>query len=159
MKISLDPKKSAAGTTAKVKTTFSLEPISVRSRGFFFPSPLELDVALFFQEESIYMQGELRLTIGMSCSRCLEEMTMDFTIPLSEEFQRDGEEVEEEAIDVTAVVLENILLEIPQKPLCHEDCKGLCPCCGEDKNTKECLCEVESIDPRFAALEDYFKKK
>lgn len=159
MKISLDSKKSTAGTTRRVKTSCTLEPLTMGDRDFFFPSPLKLDVVLYVQEESIYMEGELHLTLGMECSRCLEEMTIDFCIPFSEEFQHHGEEVEEDFIDVTGRVLENIILEIPQKPLCQEECKGLCPHCGEERNKRECGCEEESIDPRLAVLEEYFKRE
>ncbi|NMA14219.1 MAG: DUF177 domain-containing protein [Clostridia bacterium] len=43
------------------------------------------------------------------------------------------------------------------KTLCREDCKGLCPICGSNLNIKQCRCERESIDPRLAALKNFFK--
>jgi uncharacterized protein len=59
-----------------------------------------------------------------------------------------------EAIDVDEIVKEQILLAVPTRMLCREDCKGICPECGADKNTGECNCVTDEIDPRWAALKD-----
>ncbi|MDD2499121.1 MAG: DUF177 domain-containing protein, partial [Desulfitobacteriaceae bacterium] len=61
---------------------------------------------------------------------------------------------EGDKIDILPQVLQTILLELPMKVLCREDCKGLCPVCGTNLNIKECRCERESIDPRLAALKN-----
>ncbi len=58
------------------------------------------------------------------------------------------------AIDVDEIVKEQILLAVPTRMLCREDCKGICPECGIDRNTGECSCVAEDIDPRWAALEE-----
>jgi uncharacterized protein len=59
-----------------------------------------------------------------------------------------------EALDVDEIVKEQILLAVPTRMLCREDCKGICPQCGVDKNTGECNCETKEIDPRWAALKN-----
>jgi uncharacterized protein len=56
------------------------------------------------------------------------------------------------AIDVDEIVKEQILLAVPTRMLCREDCKGICPECGADRNTGECNCVTNDIDPRWAAL-------
>ena len=67
----------------------------------------------------------------------------------------DGEE-----LNVTALVLEEIALEVPIRPLCAKDCKGLCPRCGTDLNEKECGCSEEpKVDPRLAGLKEFRAKK
>ncbi len=157
MKITLRPIKDVVGTKTKIKTSFMLESMTMGKRDFFFPSPLFLDVEVLTEEDLLYVQGELILEIGFDCSRCLDEMTMNLRIPFMEEFSRD--EVLEDTLDITQRVLENILLEIPQKPLCSEDCRGLCPRCGQDQNKGECSCQKESIDPRLAVLDEYFKRE
>ena len=58
------------------------------------------------------------------------------------------------AIDVDEIVKEQILLAVPTRMLCREDCKGICPECGIDKNTGECQCVTDDIDPRWAALKN-----
>ena len=55
-------------------------------------------------------------------------------------------------IDLTEAVQEQILLSLPLRPLCREDCKGLCPGCGEDLNKGACGCSGKAVDPRLAVL-------
>ncbi|MBQ6910221.1 MAG: DUF177 domain-containing protein [Synergistaceae bacterium] len=61
----------------------------------------------------------------------------------------------ERTLDITPQVLESILLLLPSKVLCKEDCAGLCPNCGADLNDGPCACNLnENIDPRFSVLKD-----
>jgi len=55
-------------------------------------------------------------------------------------------------LDSAPLVVEQVLLELPQRPLCRDDCRGLCPICGGDRNEGECDCEREAADPRWSAL-------
>ncbi|HEX9799345.1 MAG TPA: DUF177 domain-containing protein [Thermoanaerobaculia bacterium] len=55
-------------------------------------------------------------------------------------------------LDTTPLVVEQVQLELPTKPLCREDCRGLCPICGGDRNERNCTCENEASDPRWSAL-------
>ena len=59
-----------------------------------------------------------------------------------------------EAIDVDEIVKEQILLAVPTRMLCREDCKGICPECGTDRNTGDCNCVTNDTDPRWAALKN-----
>ena len=59
-----------------------------------------------------------------------------------------------QAIDVDEMVKEQILLAVPTRMLCREDCKGICPECGTDLNVGECKCVKDDIDPRWAALKN-----
>jgi len=59
-----------------------------------------------------------------------------------------------EAIDVDEIVKEQIVLAVPTRMLCREDCKGICPECGADRNKGDCNCATNDIDPRWAALKD-----
>ena len=55
-------------------------------------------------------------------------------------------------LDVDTPVLDQLFLEFPMKHLCREDCAGLCPICGKNRNEGTCDCEKKQIDPRFASL-------
>jgi uncharacterized protein len=113
--------------------------------------------------------GTLRTSIELACSRCLEP----FRVPLDTRFdlrylphaENTGEgeqEVQEDdlatafyredQIDLAQLVREQIWLAIPMKPLCQEDCRGLCPVCGINRNVSSCRCESEWVDPRLAVL-------
>ena len=61
-------------------------------------------------------------------------------------------EYRDEKIDLGEVVREQLYLALPMKPLCQEDCKGLCPVCGVNRNRETCSCQQEWVDPRMAAL-------
>ena len=62
--------------------------------------------------------------------------------------------VENDRLDLKELVLSDLLLNLPMKHLCREDCKGLCPKCGANLNEGECGCNRKPVDPRFAALRD-----
>lgn len=59
---------------------------------------------------------------------------------------------QEDRIDLTQMILEQIVLALPMKPLCRVDCRGLCPECGANRNTASCACTQEDTDPRWASL-------
>jgi uncharacterized protein len=60
--------------------------------------------------------------------------------------------VEGEILETRPILIEQLQLNIPMKPLCRPDCQGLCPVCGIDRNSETCSCEEKSGDPRWAAL-------
>jgi uncharacterized protein len=64
-------------------------------------------------------------------------------------------EYRDETIDLGEVVREQLYLALPMKPLCREDCKGLCPVCGANRNRETCACQNEWVDPRMAALAEW----
>jgi uncharacterized protein len=60
--------------------------------------------------------------------------------------------VDEEVLETDPILIEQLQLNIPMKPLCRPDCQGLCPVCGADRNAGACSCVESSPDPRWAAL-------
>jgi uncharacterized protein len=119
---------------------------------------------------TIFIKGDLSVLLGLCCSRCLENVTLpaeaDFSytlVPMKQETKEDlelqADELEisyyqDDIIDLTPIVCEQIILQIPIKPLCSEDCKGLCPHCGLNMNVASCNCHSEFVDPRLAALKN-----
>ncbi len=55
-------------------------------------------------------------------------------------------------MDLSPLIREQVLLALPTRPLCQEDCRGLCPHCGINLNRSACGCRVETVDPRLEAL-------
>lgn len=134
------------------------------------PAHSELKVSLW--GERVCVEGELRADLVLTCARCLkpfarkiqkgfeleyrpdpvvetegEDLSLTYT-DLKIGFYRDGR------LDVRAVISEQIVLEIPMKPICQKACKGLCDQCGADLNQGPCDCQSRSIDPRFETLEE-----
>ena len=108
---------------------------------------------------------ELRYTAELSypkqCDRCLaiagKSVKQDFvhTLALSAE-NEDNDDIIIVAgytLDLFSLVRDDILLEMPIKHLCSEDCRGLCPVCGQNLNEGSCGCKREAVDPRMAVLD------
>ena len=120
---------------------------------------------------TIFIKGSLFATFCIACSRCLEDVILsaggDFaytmepmTTDTREEVELEAEELEisyyqGDFIDLAPIVYEQIILQIPIKPLCSEDCKGLCPHCGTNLNVASCDCSLEVIDDRLAVLKNF----
>jgi uncharacterized protein len=120
---------------------------------------------------TVFIKGNLSATIKIACSRCLEDVMLpvcsDFAYTMVPKTPETGEEVELEAeeleissyegdfIDLAPIIYEQIILQIPIKPLCSEDCKGLCPRCGTNLNVASCNCNLEVIDERLAVLKNF----
>jgi uncharacterized protein len=72
---------------------------------------------------------------------------------LETSYYRDDE------IDLNELLREQFYLALPMKPLCREECRGLCPQCGTNLNTGSCDCAPEWVDPRLAALKNVKTKE
>lgn len=136
--------------------------------------PLSVSLKVTGEEDVIQVEGELSISLNMACSRCLSDVPEQIVIPIFETFKPvasldeaedvDGEEDEDvikiasDKVDLKPLVEEVLLLSLPFAPLCDDDCKGLCPNCGQNLNERQCGCNTEKIDPRFAALKDLFKE-
>jgi len=118
--------------------------------------------------ETVYLEGQLKTTVSLPCSRCLETTSLPISCrfnyifspsggPHVEEQELSAEDLdtlyyEEETIDLDPVVYEQIVMNIPIKALCRDSCKGLCPVCGINLNEGSCQCRAQSGDPRFDIL-------
>jgi uncharacterized protein len=87
-------------------------------------------------------------------------MTHRITAPIAEVLENmDNEEYiipESGNIDLSELARETFFLNVPMAHLCREDCKGLCPKCGADRNETDCGCILKEKDPRWKALEGFF---
>lgn len=117
----------------------------------------------------VLVRGHWQAELTGECSRCLEETVYRVEEHFSEEFQtskgpvheareRDAGEAEDilfytgDLLDLKEYLRQSFLISQPLKILCRDDCKGLCPGCGADRNRKECGCREEIVDPRLRSL-------
>lgn len=120
-------------------------------------------------KEEYYCQGIVRLPVEEECSRCLNlfdaELSGDFSfIVKTGSPEVDAATVAEDeiiyinthepVIDLTDTIRQSLVLAIPMKPLCSEDCRGLCPNCGANLNEETCECRLEDTDERWDGLKD-----
>ena len=138
-------------------------------------SPVAYDIRISHSDSRILVEGSINLTLQLVCSRCLERVIFpvspEFSFFLSPahsqefssevELQREDLDIEfytDDAIDISQIIQNQIMLTLPLNPLCEEDCKGLCPHCGMNKNHETCECSGEAmINPKLAILKDFFK--
>jgi uncharacterized protein len=118
---------------------------------------------------SIIVTGRISTAVKVSCSRCLSQCDCPLEMDIQEEFfpltdivtgtpvllpeESDAFTINEQhVLDLTEAVRQTILLALPMKPLCREDCAGLCPRCGKNLNEGLCGCSSDEIAPRWAKL-------
>jgi uncharacterized protein len=134
-----------------------------------FTAPVSVELSAAWEFDHVRVSGHVDTAVRLACSRCLK----DYEIPLSSDFtifytESKGEELDEEVelsdqalisasytgeeIDLDPEIAEQVMLEVPYKPLCTEECLGLCPQCGADLNAGECGCDRGGINLKMAAL-------
>jgi uncharacterized protein len=91
--------------------------------------PVEYDLEIEKLDDSVLVQGEIRVTLECECVRCLKKFTREIELnPWTLHLPLEGEDavsVDNDCVDLTPFVREDILLEFPQHPLCQTDCAGL----------------------------------
>jgi len=123
----------------------------------------------------VEISGGFAGTVPLACSRCLEpfpfRVAPEIAVRLlpkptarEEEVELSGDDLEVEfydgdVLDLAALLRAETLLTLPMKPLCREECRGLCPVCGGNRNQVACACEVRWADPRLAVLEGFLPKR
>jgi uncharacterized protein len=120
----------------------------------------------------IRVKGHLSVVMEADCDRCLEAaqfpIDSNFELfytpmtegPVNEEVAIDASEAEigfyeGDGIELNDVLREFVLLTLPMQRVCREDCKGICPSCGQNRNQKDCGCRAVPLDDRWAALKKY----
>lgn len=116
--------------------------------------------------DGLLVRGELSADVTASCARCLKPVTDRVETEVVELFHDpartpaqdleeldEGYEISDGQIDLDALVRDGLAPALPVRPLCREDCAGLCAQCGADLNEGQCDCADSDTDPRWAALE------
>ena len=113
----------------------------------------------------IHVVGVLRARLEERCSRCLESSERDVEVPIDFRYE-PGLDVWDEGpgvyrlddegddVNVAPVLREELVLALPDYPVCGEECRGLCPRCGENRNELDCDCGKDESDPRWDALRE-----
>jgi uncharacterized protein len=123
-------------------------------------------VTAVLERERVRVSGALAAETTICCGRCLSEFRLRVPVEFEETFEfgaprlAAGELREEhfvgaatgDALDAADLAREHALLAMPDAPLCREDCAGLCPECGANRNEAPCACAAEIVDPRLARL-------
>jgi len=137
-------------------------------------TPMEVAGAAELLGDEIHVTGALKTTVESMCDRCLDlskrPVDLDFdlfyrpmkTIAHEEEIEIKPSELEigfyeGSGLELDEVLKEQVLLSLPMKKVCREECKGLCPQCGQNLNQAGCTCKIEKSDARWSGLEQFKK--
>ena len=138
---------------------YSFEPECPLSDDFVLTAPIRFIGRVENKVGIVSITGKATFSATVTCSRCAEDFYKDFSVDISHLLARNlqNEEndefivVEDNTLELDLLVFDDIVLSMPYRFLCSEDCKGLCPKCGKNLNQGKCDCKKD-IDPRMAAL-------
>lgn len=170
------------GETDRIDRRFEPGAFALKDEEFRIVGPVVLAADLRKDARKVRLVGRVTATLECDCSRCLEPFAVPVDSPFDVMFlpaesnvaglpsrgASDEEEVREddlgvsfykdETLDLGELMREQFYLALPMKPLCREDCQGLCPVCGINRNRETCSCRSEWVDPRMEALRDLRSK-
>ena len=114
-------------------------------------------------DKGIYgAKGEIEAILDLNCDLCLKAFKSSIKLDLDEVYateaniEEDFWQVLDKMIDIEPAVIGNILLNIPRRVVCDDNCKGLCPICGQNLNDAQCSCDRGYINPQFEMLKGLF---
>ncbi|MBV8774653.1 MAG: DUF177 domain-containing protein, partial [Deltaproteobacteria bacterium] len=138
------------------------------SHEYFVKAPLQVSVSYYRAGTEVFISGNLDTVARAACSRCAEEFDLrrnrHFRYVLAPKVTADNDDLALKAedlefsfyqgdeIDLGPLVREQALLAMAERPLCREECRGLCAQCGANLNEGNCSCSPRLLDPRLAVL-------
>lgn len=144
------------GATKPVEVTVAAADLDVEHDSL--AGDIYVDVLLTVMNDGIVVRGDVRTPWARPCRRCLRDLDGTAVAEIDELYQveiidEDAYPILDNQLDLAPTARQAALLELDDERLCAEDCAGLCPQCGIDRNTDTCDCDTEVKDHRWAALD------
>lgn len=165
MKVNISSILWSEGSSQNINETLDISTDDFASYDVVAKKSAKLDAVITNMGDYLLLSGEIYASLKLVCSRCLEYFDFQLKTKIEEKFsnktdinQDDFYFFEGDTIDLKEMVIQDILLSLPMRPICNEDCAGLCPQCGKNKNLDNCNCSGENLDPRLSVLNELLKK-
>jgi|GEM_PF-142622 len=157
-----------------VSKDLELSSMDLVEENVVFLQPVHVEMNIKKIGDEVRIKGKIKTCFSFVCSRCLVpfEFPVDSSFDLvyfPEEFDLIKEELGcedlnnffyyDRQIDLEEIVLEQLNLTFPVKPLCSKDCQGICPICGKNQRFGKCGCSVEDSDPRLKKFKLFIKDR
>ena len=110
--------------------------LDMEYEGLHFSTPIGARAEITLVGREVVIRVRVQYKLRLVCSRCLDEYEVAFEKEYIFNYNTQGLTI----IDITDDIRDEIMLNYPVKPLCREDCKGICPGCGANLNREECRC-------------------
>lgn len=159
----LDLKKLFADKTGTIPFDYGMDMSSTEMNGAFpFVSPVRVQGTVTAKDGFACLAVKASFDFSAPCDRCARQVDKRCDYSFSHILVRSLEnedddhyiEVRDEKLNLDQLVREDILLELPTKFLCREDCRGICPKCGKNLNDGPCGCSPEAADARLDVLKN-----
>ena len=171
--------RGVRGGSEEVTRQYRPDAFPRTDEDFRIAEPVDLAIRITKDAQKVRLTGRLRTSLEVNCSRCLEPFRVPVDADLDQIFLPEGASVvsasdddedddgteadagvsfyKDETIDLGELMRDEFYLALPMKPLCQDDCKGLCPVCGVNRNRETCSCKAEWVDPRMESLRTLLK--
>lgn len=153
------------GASKPFSETVELGEFELMGSTLKFQNPLSVNGKILNIGGTLEISAQIDGEYATQCSRCGEDVTMTLSAELFESVESDFSDIDDECISISGNVIDIsgsvnacIFNSIPLQFLCSEECKGLCPVCGVNRNKQKCNCETEVYDPRFAIFRNLSKE-
>lgn len=136
-------------TGEKKEFSFEIPMIELeQSYNYDFAETVKVFGSFYNRADVVHLDYSVKFTLNIVCDRCLKELSRDYLYEFKHivvnSLNSDNDEyivAENYRVDVNEIALSDLLLELPTKLLCSDDCAGLCPVCGCDLNESDCNCQ------------------
>ena len=163
MKISVSEISRVDGASMNIDFEEPILDVIETQNGFVFEKPVSFNGKITNISGILKLDGILKFYYTANCSRCLKPITGEGEIHVIEDFV-EGESNEDidvytfigSSIQLDKALFDNIILSLPVKLLCSDDCKGICHMCGKDLNEGQCKCEHIEINPKLEVLKNFY---
>ncbi len=161
MKLNVAAELKIPGREGKANLSEAMADMEYLSRRIRFAQPVTVEMSYVFDGTGFTVTGTVKTAFRSECARCTKEFEEPFAHSFQERYEKNAPEDGEvygyigDELDLSDLIRDVILLNMPGFSLCKEDCSGLCPVCGCDLNTVQCSClggpEEEKKNP-FSGL-------
>ena len=164
MKVDVSNITKINGASLKIAFNGVVQGLDVVADEVAFTRPSAFEGVLENQGGTLKLEGMLNSVYTVKCYRCLKDLNRNMNLEIKEDFLSPKADNTDEAytyqnnsIDLDRVLKDNIILNLPMKVLCSEECKGFCGDCGADLNVISCNCaDMQKENPNMEALKNFF---
>ena len=164
MRVNISEITKVEGASMDLEFNQVISELEGTAEGFSFSKPVCFKGQLANTGGIIKLSGHLTVEYSTGCYRCLNEVNGKVDVDIRENFVNTSSKADDETyeyegnyIELDGALKDNIILNLPMKQACSEECRGLCPKCGANLNEGECTCKDDYINPQMQVLENYFK--
>lgn len=169
MLIDLSELLSVNDKSADVQADIEMDRFQSKMADYFISKKAPLQIRLTNTgKRMIRIETVIDITLLIPCDRCLEDVEYNLNIEVNKEINMNESDkdriqsldelsyIKENSLDVERFVYNEILVHLPMKVLCNENCKGICNRCGANLNSQTCNCDTTELDPRMSKIRDIF---